>query len=244
MSPQKQTFHGSLALLLLTTVMLAGCQPAPVPQSAAAPSPAPEPAWPGPYFDQASADGKDVFRLVPATSRVDVLVRREGPLARFGHDHVITVRELEGFLLIGQRGEDSLARLRFPVERLEVDALEARRRYQLDTEPDEADINATRENMLRGVLESGRWPYIFIEMSELAGQQGRLRAALEVRVQDTVYSSRETFELSRQGEEIVVEGTLLLRQTELGLEPFTALGGGLRVADTLEILLSLRAAPY
>jgi hypothetical protein len=35
----------------------------------------------------------------------------------------------------------------------------------------------------------------------------------------------------------------VLRQTELGLQPFAALGGGMRVADPLEIHFRLQGTP-
>ena len=44
-----------------------------------------------------------------------------------------------------------------------------------------------------------------------------------------------------RGDGITVSGEFPLRQTELGLTPFTALGGGLRVRDGMKVWLRLVA---
>ena len=184
-----------------------------------------------------------VLRLAPQQSLVDVVVRREGPLARFGHDHVISVAGLEGYLLLAGVPAGHRADLRFPLEALEIDGAEARQRYALTTEPDADDIRGTRDNLLQYVLDSGRWPWVHLAMTDFRGSGPDYSADVAIDINGARHTGRHSFRLDRNGGGVAVSGSLSLRQSEMGLEPFSALGGGLRVADTLEIHFRLEARP-
>lgn len=220
--------------------LLAACQPQPSPGL----NEASVTAWPEFDFQTAAENGASVFSLDPAVSTIDIIVRREGPLARFGHDHVVSVREVEGYLLLLEKpGEESRAELRFRVDRMEVDAADARIRYQLDTDPDVNDIDATRRNMLEQVFDSEHWPYVSIVFSEIYREETHYSALLRTTVRGSRASKRQAFRLSRSGNGITAEGAFTLLQTELGIEPFSTLGGSLRVADQLEIHFRLVSMP-
>lgn len=220
--------------------LLSACQPQPAPD-AESPAIAPD-EWPPYDYAAAAAGGATVFRLEPG-SRIEIVVRRDGPLARFGHDHVITANELEGVLLLEDPEESSRADLRFRTDRLLVDEEEARARFGLDTEPDQAAIDGTRENLESRVLERDRWPWVSIHLSEFREDGEEFTAGIEVQLRDHRHRWRESFRLERRGKAITVNGSFTLSQADLGLEPFSVLGGGLRVADALEIHVQLRGVP-
>ena len=231
----------ALMTFLLLSLGLTACQPARIPEPEE--RPATVNAWPDIDFEQAAADGKRVFRLDAKASRIDIIVRREGPLARFGHDHVLVVRNPEGFLLLDQVVSDSVARLRFAVDHLDVDPTEERVLYQLDSRPDQDDISATRKNLLTRVLESGQWPFITIDLADLVEHDESYSATVTISVKNSQLNRREAFQLNLEDEQALIKGTMTLRQTELGLEPFSVMGGGLKVADQLEMHFSLTGRP-
>jgi hypothetical protein len=227
-------------LLLLLSALLCACQPQPQPAGTNATAAAPS-EWPGfDYADSDTASGT-VFVLDPWATRIDVVVRRDGPLARFGHDHVVTVGEPDGFLLFDDTGPDSRAALRFRLDNLLVDSAEARARHELDTDPDAADVEGTRENLLEHVLDARQWPWATLGLTGFERQEDHYSAMLTVAISGSAYTGRQPFRLHRAGERVRVEGFFILRQTELGIEPFSALGGGLRVADPLEIHFRIEA---
>jgi len=235
--------HRLLPLPILA-LLICGCQPQPGagPQDSGAAGPAP--AWPLHDYEASALAGNSVFRLDPRNTRIDIVVRRDGPLARFGHDHVVTVSDPEGFLQYDPEGRDSRADIRFRVDRLVVDSEEARERHGLTTDPDEADIEGTRNNLMLHVLDAGRWPWAGLTITGFKGHDGYHSALLGITIRDSDYSSVQPFRLGNDGGRVVVEGFLLLRQTELGIEPFSTLGGGLRVADAMEVHFRIEAGPY
>jgi len=234
-------WHRALLLFAGFTLLLSACQPRPQ----GGPQPADRAAtgqdWP--EFDYAGSTlaGHSVFRLDPRNTLLEIVVRRDGPLARFGHDHVLTVQDPEGFLQLDTQGPGSRADLRFRLDRLAVDSAEARARHDLDTDPDTSDIEGTRRNLMDHVLEAERWPLATLELSSFERQGEDYSALVTVAIRDSKYRSRRSFSLGRAGDRVSVQGFLTLRQTDLGIEPFSTLGGGLRVADTMEIHFHIEA---
>lgn len=230
-----------MMVALILTLAGGACQPRPAaaPELGAQPSVRP---WP-PYDYSAAVDRTSVYRLDPESTQIDVLVRPDGPLARFGHDHVIVVRDAEGFLLLAEPEGGSRADLRFAVGRLGVDEPEARRRHGLDAGPDPADVAGTRDNLFQHVLDAEAWPWVTVSLSAFSRVDEHWSAEVAIDINGKTYRARQPFRLRFDAALPVVEGYLVLRQTELGLQPFAALGGGLRVADPLEIHFRLQGAP-
>jgi hypothetical protein len=220
----------------LLPLVLCGCQPQPAERAGTEPAAAPgAPAWPGYDYTVPAAPGQRAYRLDPAGSRLDIVVRREGPLARFGHDHVVSARGLEGFLLLDGAGTESEAILRFRLEDLDIDPADGRARYGLDTEPDTEAIEGTRDNLMEHVLDASQWPWATIRLDDFSSRQEHYSARVAIDISGKQNVSRQPFQLVASDSAAIGEGSLVIRQTDLGLEPFSALGGGLRVADPLEV---------
>jgi hypothetical protein len=240
---RRSTFklHRVRVLWWLLPALLSACQPQPQNQPRSPDLGMAAIGWPGHDYPAAAAAGSDVFLLDPQTTRIDVVVRRDGPLARFGHDHVVTVQEPEGFLQLDRQGPASRADLRFRLDQLAVDSAVARGRYALDTSPSEADIAGTRKNLMEHVLDTDRWPWMTLGMTAFERQQDHYSAIVTLAINGSEFSGRQPFRLRREANRATVEGFFVIRQTELGIEPFSALGGGLRVADPLEIHFFIEA---
>ena len=231
---------GQTLFLIVLLALLSACHPQTQPRPAA--TERPSSAWPGYDYEERARTGHSVFQLDPALTRIEIVVRREGPLARFGHDHVVTIQDPEGFLLLDAVASGSRADLRFRPDRLSVDATEARARHGLDTQPDAAAIEGTRKNLLTHVLDAERWPWATLELGEFELRGDASSATATVRINGAESSGRQDFHLQRDGVRVSVDGLLVIRQTDLGIEPFSTLGGGLRVADPVEIHFHLEAS--
>lgn len=232
----------ALTLSLFLLALLCACQPQPQSRPDQPAVSASAAAWPERPYPGFSQSEQMVFRLDPAFTPIDIVVRRDGPLARFGHDHVVTVQDPEGFLLLDTVGPGSRADLRFRPDLLTVDAKEARARYDLDTQPDAAAIDGTRKNLLTEVLDAEAWPWAAVALEDFVHHGDHYSAMVTLRINGVESSARQPFHLRRDGTRVMVDGSLTVRQTQLGIEPFSALGGGLRVADPMEIHFHLEAS--
>lgn len=217
----------------LLALFLAGCSvPARRP---AAPAPQAPAEFPVAYYEQAAAQGRPVFSVNPERSLVTIEVRRAGSLARFGHDHVVASHDLRGYVA----SDEGRADLYVPLERLAVDEPALRKEAGLDTEPSEADIAGTRDNMLDKVLESGQFPFARILVS--GAGTGAANMGVEITLHGTTRALQVPLQVDRGGNEINVSGRLALNQTDFGIAPFSILGGAVQVQDRLELRFRIAA---
>ena len=98
----------------------------------------------------------------------------------------------------------------------------------------------TRRNMLSGaVLDAGEYPEVVLRAERLepapSGVAGELTAHIEAQVRDQHRSIALPVRYELAGNTLTVTGEAALRQSELGLTPFTALMGALAVQDEMRV---------
>jgi polyisoprenoid-binding protein YceI len=229
----RYTFSAGLVFPLL---LLAACQTMPPPVDTAVIS-APDVAG-----VKVPADSPR-FLVNPEASEIRLLVFRAGPLARFGHNHVISGR-VHGEIRAGERAAESGFRLEIPIESFVVDARAARveEGEEFASEVSEEARQATRDNMLgKEILDAARQPLIEISSIALVGPRWNptvlARATLHGATRDLRFSAAVT----QQGNLLTVVASFRVRQSDFDLAPFTMLGGGIQVRDAIDIRLRLVA---
>jgi hypothetical protein len=221
--------------VLFLACALAACPTRPPPPPAAVPGvPAPPPTAPhvGRPYD-----------IVAAESLLTLLVYRGGALAAAGHNHVVASHTLTGTLYLPGDVLKGSVELHVAVAELTVDEPELRALEPAADFPPEVPQSAregTRRNMLgAAVLDAAEYPEVVLRSERLepaAGTAaGTLAAVLdaEVRGQHRTISVPLRYELA--GATLTVTGESTLRQSELGLTPFTALMGALAVQDEMRV---------
>ena len=189
-------------------------------------------------------EGSQVYEIDPDQSEVYWRVYRDGPMARFGHNHMISVGEMEGSVLVGENIAESSWELTVPVTGLIIDDPDLRARYGEDFEsvPSEEDKTGTKENMLtEGVLDGVNFPEIRLEGS---GFEGSLESAsLPVSISMLGRTIERTFAAAIviADEVLTVTGEHSLTHTDLGLEPFSVFGGAMAVGEDIDITFRLHA---
>lgn len=228
----------------LVAILLAGCAPRPVERAV------PETrvgAFPPFDYKAASLAGENVYRISGADSHLAILARREGPMARFGHDHVVVAHPEEGYVLIRPMPAESRADVRFMVHDLAVDPAGAREHYKLDTEPSAEDINHTRDNLFDQVLYPDQWPEIrvstFFKYATAHPESASVMIHATVTIRGVERDYQFPARLHSHGDALIMDASMTLSQTDFGIEPYSALGGMLRVSDTLKVFMHLVAVP-
>jgi hypothetical protein len=179
------------------------------------------------------------WRVDTAQSLVQVRVYREGLLARLGHNHLIAVRSLEGS---AWRAEDGSVRAELGVAAAEltVDEPDLRRAAgaPFARQPSDEAIAATRHNLLGPrVLAAADHPRIRVLARLPVGAQA---ATLRIQLRGVWREYRVPLERERRDAAEQLQGRFRLRLSDFGLEPFSTLGGALRVADELGIDFSVQ----
>ena len=225
-----------LATLLCGAALLCGCQTAPTTVGTVAPAAAPLPELP--------VAGAAHYRIDAARSDVRFLAYRAGPLASFGHNHVIQAKELGGDVYVAKDLDASGFSLVLKVAGFVVDAPEARAVEGPDfaKQPAAADIEGTRKNMLGpGLLDAGHYPEVRIRSVKFLGPDWGLDATVRIELHGVARDLTVPIAVARDGTTLAVTGAFDLKQSDFGLKPFSILGGGLQVADALRVRFHLVA---
>ena len=225
--------------------MLSGC---PLPQPRPPPAAPPESAAPALHIGTP-------YQIVPQASLLTILVYRGGALASAGHDHVIASHDLSGTIYVPATILESSFEVHVPVDTLTVDepALRAQQpAAEFPADVSESAREGTRHNMLgEALLDAQRNPEIVLRALRLerAVEGGADSATVLAHVQSTVRGQLRSFTVpvsyrfrtagadGAAGANGIVEasGDFALRQTDLGLTPFSAMLGALQVQDEMRI---------
>jgi hypothetical protein len=214
--------------------------PATLPPPVAAPPPAAAGGPPG----AAPPPGILVYHIDAERSQLRLLVYRAGALARLGHDHVILARGLGGWIAHPEEAAEASLYLQVTVDEFVVDDSEARAQAGPEfAEPVDDEAKAgTRHNMLgAALLDADAHPLIEVHGSAFDGVEPDLRATLRVSIAGHDSTLVVPFRLRRSAGELTASADFPLRQTSLGLTPYSVMMGALRVEDEIQVKLSLVA---
>jgi len=182
------------------------------------------------------------FVISPETSELRIVLQADGALARLGHPHVIGGGVIEGVLVIAERWQDSVFQLWLPVDALLVDVPEWREEEGFNPHLEESAIEATRGNMLsEGQLNAANHPFLSVESLNVTGPQWQ--PDIDVLITVAGQSSEWTIPvaLDWDSHQLRATGQIRVKLSELGIEPFSALGGRLRVADDIVVRFTVHA---
>ena len=188
--------------------------------------------------------GAKVFDVDSQRSVVTIRVYRSGPMAKLGHNHVITSAEESGFAWRGATPGDSGFQLRIPVGTLVVDDPAARAAAGPDFAGPvpESAREGTAKNLLRvEVLDAARFPDVTVNAGGLGGTWQAPVAHADVTIRGVTRRVEVPLDLAAAAGTLTARGTLRLRQTDFGMVPFSVGGGAIQVADEIELGFELVA---
>lgn len=188
-------------------------------------------------YDPATASNEQVrYRVVPGKSEIRILVFRAGSLSRMGHNHVISTTDVSGSAFQGSQDEERSFDLRIPVSSLTVDdpATRSEEGQAFAGSISAKDAEATRNNMLGPrLLDEEEYDDIRIVSSRISGSRPDLtiHALITIKGEEHALDLPALVHPAEDG--LVVSGTTEISHDELGLSPFSAVFGALRVADEM-----------
>jgi hypothetical protein len=209
-----------------------------------------------PPIDQGSAG--TLYRIDERESELRILVYRAGPLARLGHNHVMVNRRLGGAVNFGGAAGSSAFWLNVPSAAFDVDGAQARADEGADfaaAVPDEAKAGTLQNMLSAAVLDAAEFPAITVRSIAVASPQGAggrgtagateatrtMVASVAIGVAGHESMIDVPFELQVESGRLSATGTLELRQSALGLVPYSLMLGALQVQDQMTIKFKIVA---
>jgi YceI-like domain len=190
-----------------------------------------------------------LYRVDESQSELRVLVYRAGPLAHFGHNHVMVNREVRGAVKLADTASGFW--LNVPVAGFVVDDAQARADEGADFAsdvPQDAKSGTLRNMLSAAVLDADEFPVITINCVAVSGPNGApdpgsMIASVAISVAGHESKIDVPFTLQSDSSRLSAVGSLELRQSDLGLSPYSLMLGALQVQDAMTIKFKIVAAP-
>ena len=188
--------------------------------------------------------GARELQVVSEESLLQILVHRGGAMARLGHNHVIASHQVSGTVYL----TDDATRTRFdvsiPVNDFTVDEPALREQAGPDFPPGvpQSARDGTHANLLsEALLDGARYPTIRLRATDVIEAANGYDMGVEISIKDQVRTMRVPVALERKEGAIVASGEFPLKQSELGLKPFSIAMGALVVLDDMTVRFSVTA---
>ena len=185
------------------------------------------------------------YRIDSTQSELRILVYRAGPMAMLGHNHVIANRTLGGWVRYAGTVTEASFALTVPDAGFVVDDEAMRREEGADfaeETPEHAKSGTLRHMQSAAVLAGAQFPEITVRSMKITGAQGEFTAAVAVSVAGHESTFEVPFTLEASPGRLSASGALWVHQSALGLTPFSAMLGALRVRDDMRIKFRFVAA--
>jgi hypothetical protein len=192
--------------------------------------------FPDNFYQQLAQRGDVVLQIEPARSLVVIEVRRAGSLANLGHDHVVASHDVRGYVAPNAARADLYIRL----DQLVVDEPDMRAQVAFATQPSEAAIAGTRENML-GKFNADQHPYAVISVDGVVADAADPTLNASITLNGVTRAMRIPVKIEKAADQLTVTGRVSFAQTSFGIEPYSILGGALQVQDRVEVRFALHA---
>ena len=222
-----------VSLMLLAIPALVGCQAVPrIPDAAdAASRPAGE--------ERVELPAGRRYVVLDGQSEARFVVYPAGRLARLGHPHVVGGSVVSGEIVLADEFHDSGLSLEISVTDFEIDHPRWRQDEGVDPDMSESAIEGTRENLLgEDQLDAANHPLITVESLGVSGPVWQPDIEARITLAGTARELTVPVALSFTDHELSAIGRFVIRQSDFDIEPFSAAGGRLQVAD--EVLIRFR----
>ncbi|MDE1929491.1 MAG: YceI family protein, partial [Burkholderiales bacterium] len=196
------------------------------------------------YAELARGGGR-VMRLLPAESSVRILVFRAGRAARLGHNHVLTAPRFTGYFYSPDGGAaHATFDLEFRLDELRIDdpAQRAALGSGWASVLSEAMIQGTREHMLGASnMDAQHYPYVRVHALEISGEAPHFAARVAIEMHGQVREFWVPLQVTGLPARLEVRGSVVLRQTDFGVQPYSVGAGLLAVQDAVLVEFRLVA---
>jgi len=182
--------------------------------------------------------GATHYTIRSGLSDIRFLVYRAGPLASFGHNHVIRVSGIRGDVYLNRHFTLSGFAVSLSLAALHVDAPADRAAEGADfaAQPSAAAIAGTTSNMLGpAVLDAAHYPDIRVRSVQLAGPERGPEVTVRITLHGRQHELSVPIALNERGKLLTATGRFDIRQSDFGITPFSIFGGGLQVADVVKV---------
>lgn len=182
------------------------------------------------------------YEISAERSWLRVLVYRGGLLGGLGHNHVVSHNELSGSVWVQAEPLRASFAVELVVADFDIDNAD-NRAIEGDDFPGAVpakDIAGTRKNLLgRKLLDAANFPTIQLQSADIRGDLPDIDVPLVISVRGSEHTLVVPATINLAGDRFVATGQVTIRHRDIGLSPFKAAFGALRVRDEMLVKFAL-----
>jgi len=195
-------------------------------------------------FAKLDSSKGQLFQVSTEKSKIRFLVYSAGLFPSLGHNHVISTPQFESYCYLGNLLEDSQCSLGLRLADLEIDNPQHRQVAGADfsSQPSKEDINGTRNHML-GIdnLQADQYPLLIIKTGSITGKVPEMNTSLIIELHGKTFTYPIKVLLTKNLDTLQIKGNFSMKQSDFGIQPYSALGGVLAVQDEIKVTFDLIA---
>jgi len=175
-------------------------------------------------------------------TNIDILVFKDGVLASFGHNHLISVGEINGQLVFNSTNPlKSEFKFTIPIHTLIIDDSNRRKQYSkyFPNSITAGAKQATRRNMLKKIFKTKQSPVITIQSSAISGTAANYKIDFWITINGVKKRLTSTAVLFKKESSISIKGDLSLDLKNFKIKPFSGALGTIRIQNTLRIYFNI-----
>jgi polyisoprenoid-binding protein YceI len=185
------------------------------------------------------------YEVESGDSHVLAITGKAGLLGGLGHRHAVLGTELRGeFCFDPEAPGETKARVAVPTASLEIDGERGRELADIGKGPGADDVKQIQADMLSAeYLAADKHPEIVFALTGAKRTgEGKYTAQGEFELRGKAQEIELPVRVERGEEGLVVSGSFTVKQTDYGIEPASAAGGTVNVADEVEVRVRLVGA--
>jgi hypothetical protein len=189
--------------------------------------------------------GARSFRVDAERTQLTFLVRRGGALSRLGHNHAIRSDAESGNAWVAADGRSCALQLHLPVRSFVVDDPAARAAAGPDfhgTIPDDARAGTFGNMTGASLLDAGHFPEVLVRYAGEVPGPGPAPVRVVVTVKGEPHALDVPMVVDADDDEVIASGEARMTHGEIGLQPFSIMGGAIAVADEITVRFELVAS--
>lgn len=193
-----------------------------------------------PAASGATSDARYV--IDSAQSDVRILVFKGGAMARLGHNHVISSKNVTGTISLQEDVTRSQIEIHMPTQSLIVDDAKARSLEGPDFSAavDQDARDGTKKNLLREeVLDGAHHPEVVLRSVGVTGTQAKPHLTMQIAIKGVQREVPVDAAVVVAGDRVTATGEFAIKQTDFKMKPFSVAMGAIRVEDQLKIKFSI-----
>jgi polyisoprenoid-binding protein YceI len=184
------------------------------------------------------------YEIDHARSEIVAKVFKSGPASAFAHDHVVRATRWQATLDLSSDPVALSADVRVDATGLAVDEPEVRARYDLADTLSDDDRAQVRASMLGAdQLDVAAFPEMRFVVTRLERAEDGFRIVGELTVHGVTRHVARSLSITPDGDAFVARGQVRIRQSDFGIQPYSAFLGAVRTQNEVEIVFALVAVP-